>query len=465
MKNSHPPRAGRSLRLRLFAVAGLLAGAATFASAQNCPAPASWFPHAQTPAPNPNVFPGNTTATDCDFHQWAWQEFLYVTQMVNGAPRFLSYPGTAELFPSDPTQKPLKAATLKTRNARSPLKLRVRALKPKSAGTVLAEPDSINQAGPGGILVDHNGNPLFYSVHFDWVFYEFVVSNSYYDYNTYIATNPNVVFPCGATEFKASWMIVPPGTTFPGYTTAAQVPTLSTASDGSIVTGPPLRDVTVALVGLHVVGVVANHPEFVWETFEHVNNAPDLPSGVSPTSSTPVSSQNYTFYTANTPANQCNVLPSTYTLNATAQTLSPITQVFRQFADGGGVPDNIQAIDTLNASVKAQLSSDDPFSNYKLIGGVWLLPGALNPNMSPGDSQLHGSPDIANATMETFVQAPFKNPNPPPNYFTSCFGCHTTTASNTSGGLPIPAMNMNLSHILTDGLMTQEAARRKLLKK
>ena len=431
---------------------------------QDCPAPANWFPHSQTPAPNPNIFPGNTTATDCDFHHWAWQEFLYVTQEVDGAPRFLSFPSGDDLFPADPTKKPVKGALLKTRNSRPPLQLRVRGSKPKNGGTVLPKPTSINQAGPGGILVDHNGNPLFYSVNFDWVFYEFVVSNSYYDYNTYVATNPNVVFPCGATEFKASWMIIPQGATFAGYTAQAQVPTLSTDSDGDIVTGPPMRNVTVGLVGLHVVGVVANHPEFVWETFEQVSNAPDLPSGVSPTSSSPVSPNNYTFYTANTPANQCNVLPPSYTLNASTQTLSPITQVFRQFADGGGVPDNIQAIDTVNQSVQSQLGSDI-WANYKLIGGVWLLPGVLAPNLSPGDSQLHGSPDIANATMETFVQAPFPNKNPPPTNFTSCFGCHTTTSSNTSGGLPIPAMNMNLSHILTDGLVTQEAARRALATK
>lgn len=454
-----------SHRVRICAALGLFVAPTFDMAAQNCPAPANWFPHSQTPAPNPNIFPGNTTATDCDFHHWAWQEFLYVTQTVNGAPRFLSFPNGEDLFPANPTQKPVKAAMLRTRNSQPPLKLRVRGEKPKKGGSVLPAPNSINQAGPGGILVDHNGNPLFYSVHFDWTFYEFVVSNSYYDYSTYIATNPNVTFPCGATEFKASWMIVPSGTQFSGYTTQAQVPTLSTNSEGDIVAGPPMRNVTVGLVGLHVVGVVANHPEFVWETFENVSNAPDLPAGISPTSSSPVSSNNYTFYTAGTPANQCNVLPPSYTLNAAAQTLSPITQVFRQFADGGGVTDNIQAIDTLNASAQSQLGSTDIWSNYKLIGGVWLLPGALNPNLSPGDSQLHGSPDLANATMETFVQPPFPNKNPPPTNFTSCFGCHTTTASNTIGGLPIPPMNMNLSHILTDGLVTQEIQRRALLKK
>ncbi len=469
---NNPSHPATSFRARSFAIAAGLLFSALCAQAQNCPAPASWFPHSQTPAPNPNIFPGNTTATDCDFHQWAWQEFLYVTQIVDGGPRFMSYPTGEDLFPTDPTQKPLKAAALKTRNFRPPLKLKVRALKPKSGGTLDVTSDetagSITQAGSGGILVDQNGNPLYYSVHFDWTFYTFIETNSYYDYSTYVGTNPNVSFPAGATEFKASWKIIPSGGSFSGYTTAAQVPTLSTGSDGSILAGPPMRNVTVGLVGLHVVGSVANHPEMIWATFEQVNNAPDLPANLTPSSTQPVSTSNYTFYTAGTPANQCNVQPTTYTLDAAAQTLSPVTQVFRQFADGGGVPDNITAIDTLNASVLSQLTASDasdPAINYKLIGGVWLLPGALNPNMSPGDGQLHGSPDLANSTMETFVQAPFPNPSSPPTFFTSCFGCHTTTSSQTSGGLFIPPMNMNLSHILTDGLVTRETARRQLLQK
>ena len=34
---------------------------------------------------------------------------------------------------------------------------------------------------------------------------------------------------------------------------------------------------TLALVGIHIVGTVQNHPEFVWSTFEHILNAPDAP--------------------------------------------------------------------------------------------------------------------------------------------------------------------------------------------
>jgi hypothetical protein len=446
---------------RVLAASACLLLAGLPASAQNCPAPSSWFPHSRTPPPNPNIFPGNTTATDCDFHQWAWQTFLYLTQEAGGRPRFLSYPTDGDLFPANPEQKPPTLAALRSQAARPLLRLKVRAAKPRVGGKV-ENPNSIAQAGSGGVLVAPDGNPLFYSVHFDDTFYDFVESNSYYDYATFITNNPNVTFPPGATELKASWKIVPANSRLAAYTTQAQVPTLYQTNNGPITAGPPMRQVTVALVGLHVVGVVANHPEFIWATFEQVSNAPNLPAGVAPTSSTPVSSSNFTFYAANTPANDCNQQPAAYTLNPQTQSLSPVTQVFRQFEDGSGVADNTLAIDTLNVSVHKQLASTDVWNNYDLIGGVWLLPGALNPGLSPSGSMLHGSPQLANSTMETFVQVPFTNSTPPFTVFTSCLGCHTTASTSTSGGLNIPAMNLNLSHSLTDGLVTREAALRKL---
>lgn len=117
----------------------------------------------------------------------------------------------------------------------------------------------------------------------------------------------------------------------------------------------------------------------------------------------------------------------------------------------------------LNASVHAPLSSSEVWNNYNLIGGVWLPPDSLHPGLVPDGSLLRGSTNLANCTMETFVQAPFVNPNPPPALFTSCLACHTTekTETGTSPSLRIPAMNRNLSHVLTDGLVTREARLRR----
>ena len=53
---------------------------ATVNSTCNCET--SWFPHDQTPAPEEGKgSPFDTTSTtNCIFHQWSWQKFLYLTK-------------------------------------------------------------------------------------------------------------------------------------------------------------------------------------------------------------------------------------------------------------------------------------------------------------------------------------------------------------------------------------------------
>src|SRR5262249_2414483 len=57
-----------------------------------CTAPASWFRHSQTPEQNSAGFPSNPN--NCDFHQWSWNAFLWLTQTVQGELRFETFPPT-----------------------------------------------------------------------------------------------------------------------------------------------------------------------------------------------------------------------------------------------------------------------------------------------------------------------------------------------------------------------------------
>ena len=446
-----------SFRLSVALALSLFTGG--FAIAQTpppatCSAPASWFPHSQTPMPDPNIFPGSN-ATNCDFHQWSWQMFLWLTQDWQGQMRFLSFPTDTDLFDAaNFAKKPLSLAALNARNAKpQQVRLKLRGLKPMKVGAMVNDPNRVIQAS-GGIMVGLDHRPVYYSVHFDPTFYGFIQSNGYYDYNTYIAASPTTNFPPGATELKASWRIVPAGGDAGGaYTTQAEIPMLQQDPvTGAVTVDPnkPPQVATVALVGLHVVGVVANHPEFIWATFEPTSNTPILPANIQPTDNTPVSQTNFTFYAAGTFASACNIQVSSPKLNAATQTFAQTTPAFLQYAEGGGSAVNIANIDALNKSVHDQLLPTEVWKNYNLIGAVWLLPGALQPNMSPSGADLHGSPNLNNSTMETFTQT-----------FANCFTCHTTTGTNTSGGLAIPAMNMNLSHVLTDGLVSRETALRK----
>jgi hypothetical protein len=432
-------------------LAMLLAPLSSTVAQTACTAPDSWFPQSQTKPFDPAKFPGSS-ATNCDFHQWAWQTFLYLTQKVDGKLRFTTFPTDRDLFnPKNLTAKPKILAALMARKP-SRMQLRVRSLKDEKSS--LNDADKIAQAGGGGVLVDQNGNPVFYSVNFDPVFYDFVQKNGYYDYDTYIKADPTTNFPLGAMELKASWRIVNKGDDTTGvYTTEADVPVLQQDDKGNVSVVPgKTRTVTVAFVGIHIVGIVANHPEFIWATFEQHQNAPEL-------SAVP-SSNAFTFYAPNTAANDClinAVKKNELKLDAAKQTFTPITQVYRLHPNGDkpGTP-NSANITSLNNSVHGKLEAGSVWKNYDLVGGIWLFYDGMKPTINPtiqpngfNTDSLRGSLLLANTTMETFHQN------------LHCFVCHTTAGSTNPF---VPAMNMNFSHILVDGLLHQNQAKQAAVK-
>ena len=145
----------QSFRLPCVLALGVFAGACAFAQTpppNPCTAPASWFPHSQTPAPNPNMFPG-ANATNCDFHQWSWQMFLWLTQDWQGQLRFLSFPTDTDLFDAtSPAKTPLSLAALNARTTKPRVRLKLRGLKPMNVGATRNDPHRVIQAS-GGIIV------------------------------------------------------------------------------------------------------------------------------------------------------------------------------------------------------------------------------------------------------------------------------------------------------------------------
>ena len=127
------------------------------------------------------------------------------------------------------------------------------------------------------------------------------------------------------------------------------------------------------------------------------------------------------------------------TINVQTQQIDPITNVFRQFAYGGATPalrvTDIQQINTnFQAKIPEESAKINPaFAKYKLIGTVWMLPNTLKPGDGNMDTEAIGSVDLANSTLETFVQG----------QGTNCFSCHST-----SGGSGYPGKDINISHII-----------------
>jgi len=408
------------------------------AAQQNCNAPLGWW-ESKNLDPfflNPN---GPSPTTACDFQLWSWSAFVHWMQRdpKTGLPMFLLLPTYNDLVPDKAPLTAVQAASLVHQR---PLILLPRNAQPQSLG-------SFKQAGPGGVLVDQAGRAVYYTTHMDPIYFAF--TQKYFGPKNYLKASPTLDYPIGATVFKSSWRIVRAGEdTSKLYTTTAIVPKLVDAGNGKLKTSDKTETVTVALIGVHVVGVIKDHPEFVWSTFDLPGTAPDLPAGMDPHSPNPVSAQDFPLYKGGTAAAQCNYLPDKMSIDEATQVITPITNVFQEFPDGGATPPSTAAaIASSNTNFQSAIPGhkdklDPVFANFRLTGSTWLLANTLKPGDGQMDTEAIGSIDLANSTMETFVQGPGTN----------CFSCH-----RTSGGSNYPGKNINTSHIITSEIFLPTA--------
>lgn len=402
----------------------------------SCFALPSWFPRTPPPTnarPDPN--------SDCDFYRWAWQTFLFATQPINGergAPQFLAFQTAYEMFGSAPRH---------------------------SHGPALFIPgnlDSVLQPGSLAILVDRNGRAVYYATHLNSQFVKFIRDKGYTDLSKFKEAPIGEYFPKGSVELKSSWRVIGTGEDSRRFfTIRARIPLLTTAANGEVaIDSLRSREQTLALIGLHVVGVVEGHPEFIWATFEHDDNAPDLPSSLKPDAAEPVDSlKSWSLYLRGANAADCNKKVATLKLvDRKRQILNSRISVFREFVFGGDDDPNV--IRTLNDSVHHMLPAISVWRNYSFMGAMWLnnpdrdfkessdfnkLAAAL-----AGTKVLGGDTKLSNTTMETFTQS---NEN--------CFSCHNTMAQSIGQGDGIPGKRLNMSHALSAAYMYSRSQRNK----
>lgn len=394
-----------------------------------CTAPAAWFPS----TPQPMNF---QVSDNCSFHQWAWQEFLWLTQGSGaggaGQPNFLGFAFPADLFVANPPPYPGRSTTGDL------LDLVPRDRKDDET----IEVDEISQAETSNILIDAAGRPVYYIQMIDSTWYNFAVRNGYNVLANRLAAPDKQNFPTagpGAIELKTSWRVAQVGNTVLITNAAQRFITLRaniapvTVSGGKFVvdSANPVPAV-MALVGMHVVGTVPNHPEFIWATFEHVDNAPvcaNTPAGTN----NPATGQPWSFYTGNgnckTSFGPCNKGQG---VSPASLTPTPVCQL-NAWGDTSATSPNAQNIQAINASVAAQLSGSRALlRNYMLVGGQWTFPGGLPAITQKGQpTNIRGSSKLANTSMESFTQ------------LTSCFGCHNPTPGSNN----FNAKNIAVSHV------------------
>jgi hypothetical protein len=440
---------------------------------------ATWF-QLGSPSANGLVNPAdsinfpNPNNNNCPFHQWSEQMFLWLTSPTNGG-LVLTTPTFFDVSPPDPTNgwtrtfipHPLNPAVINVEQSQA----------------------------DGSVLEAQTGSLVYYITEVNDV-YAFlktgVADNAFNPMPTAFPTtqsglNPITSFAASkgvtiqdpnalAIMVKSAWVLAAGLPNLSSYiTTTATVPTYDTSTSQSQWTQNGQQTVQLALVGMHVVGSTAGHPEMIWATFEHFANAPRalyryvnnsnvltevdpdlnamswlfLAPNASP--SGPFNCQNMTYNPASIPPSinaTSPVNPCTSTTISTSNTMR-----WKPFGASPSQPpnpiDNITNVSnteiiSINNNIESMLPNPDVRNNYVMTGSSWTALGAtptcVFPNGPPNCSTLVGSPMgnivgtslLDNATMETYVQGFDTSYTPGSSAQLTCLNCHNSNALQVS---------------------------------
>lgn len=407
--------------------------------------------------------------TVCDVHTFAWNQFLYYTQMApdpnNGnqvTPRFLH-------------MAPWYNA-LKTSGSPAPGKY------PGGNTSLQVAHLDQGQAGTDDRLVDVDGNTVLYDIRFDVNMYESIVLQNLYtealfvkacepDPATGVCANNDKIWmsPAGANE-KPEPGSIEIKTAWRDFGTPAGCPQDQYYCNGRF-----------GLVGLHYVNKTFSHGEWIWASFEHVANDPDCAAGgespiaplspigtawafFDPATAGPDVMNSKTCNVASSPP-QCNGNPNpsgdkkTYVQTNICRTdnlpaggasadnckIMPADAPQYQANNGGNVA-------CLNASIMPQ--REGAWKNYKLIGTLWTS-GGMGPNqdfrIKIFQQEEQGIPyaepagfeHLASTTMETWLQKDSTGYDPFGINGTQagCFLCHNLPSAYGNGNRQV-----DLSH-------------------
>jgi hypothetical protein len=288
------------------------------------------------------------------------------------------------------------------------------------------------QAFGTGPLIDQRGDYARYAIHLNQDAFNYILNNQLYNQGgqakfgvvSFPIGDPKG--PVGAIVLKSAWRILDQtkGDDLSRYH-KINAYVYTPKSDG---TPAQCQPQTLGLVGLHIAHKTTSAPQWVWSTFEQVDNVqvgPNAPPGLKPSFFNPDCN--------NCPVNKPPPKPWNPTIKTTP---SQVTRV---------IPLD-DATMQLNAQWQGFLKQVNPKSvwqYYELISTQWptqpaavpsptptLSPGQPTPSPSPYDPHPTGNPApqfLANTTIETYIQGKV------PNSSSSCIMCHNNATTTKSG--------------------------------
>jgi hypothetical protein len=252
---------------------------------------------------------------------------------------------------------------------------------------------------------------------------------------------PNPPFPdpnALAIEVKSSWVLAAGLPNASSYITmTATVPTYNQGNP-NLWTPTGQQTVQLALVGIHVVGSTAGHPEMVWATFEHTNNTPlgtysytkndgttnTVTQNTSGTWLFTGSGSNGPFNVAHMAFTGPNGAPANSIQSEPTFTISP-SDTLRMFAFGSSDQFENTEVISIDNHVLQMMPQGDIRGNYFMTGATWT-PFGSNPG---GGNNGVGTNQLSNSTLETYAQG------------SNCFSCHQNINPN------LPNVTTDVSHI------------------
>lgn len=267
-----------------------------------------------------------------------------------------------------------------------------------------------NLSALGNPLVDQNKNYVRYEVRVNQKEFESIKSHGWYRAENLPTENSPVPFDTGSTEIKAAWRIL-------NGDESPQV-----RGRYYIVRGAQVFDIKakkclehdIALVGFHIVSKTPLRPQWIWSTFEQIDNVPGLTSEPKPPAGVSFSFNDPTKPATLSPAKR----PPAISPNNPPQLDPAPNQVVR-----------MQKIldETMDTNVKywslPQIKGT-VWENYMLVATQWptkISPEAPSNTGSPFPTVPIKGSEVANTTMETYFQAA--------NF--TCMECHQI--SNKTG--------------------------------
>ncbi|MFS8085497.1 MAG: c-type cytochrome [Acidobacteriota bacterium] len=268
-------------------------------------------------------------------------------------------------------------------------------------------------------LTDQKGKLVRYEIRLNKVLFDYVVQNQLYNANMQ-AQAKSVNFPNGAMLIKAAWREVSPAEEKLFHTVTACV--CDKDQNGKLI---KCRKQRMGLVGFHITAKTAFAPQWVWSTFEQVNNVP----GYSATGA------DYSFYNASNPNLPQNRQTAAGAPNQLFRTIA-IPNAEPDCADGTQAVDNVRL---LNSEVRNALTkANSVFQYYELVNTQWPIPHIYTTSPTPPETVFTVRPvPLGNTTMESFVQPT-----------SSCMGCHSTARTVNANNFVSSDFSFTLNNAL-----------------